>query len=89
MSLDGENWRNDRTDGSASGAQKIGCRSNAFWGSAAKRQPPFVPKIVGRAVQPCGTGKGSIVLMVFAMAAKPLPGNVLGFRVFEICVIFV
>ena len=88
MSLDGAIWRNDRTDGRASGAQKIGCRSNAFWGSAAKRQPPFVPEIVGRAIQPRGSGKGSIVLMVFAIAAQPLPGNVRGFRLFEICVIF-
>src|SRR5436309_3268131 len=87
MSLDWAVWRNDRTDGRASGAQKIGCRSNAFWGSAAKRQPPFVPEIVGGAIQPRGNGEGSIVFLVIAIAAKPLPGNVRGFRLFEIGVI--
>src|SRR6266850_4886349 len=68
----------------ASGAQKIVCLSKVFCGSAAKRQPPFVPEIVSRAIQPRGSGKGSIVLMVFAIAAQPLPGNVHRFCLLEV-----
>jgi len=43
--------RRDRTVDKASGAQKIGCLSKAFCGSAAKREPPLLSKSLCRAAQ--------------------------------------
>ncbi len=43
--------RSDKTVDRASGAQKIGCLSKAFCGSAAKREPPLLSKSFCRAAQ--------------------------------------
>jgi len=43
--------RSDKTVDKASGAQKIGCLSKAFCGSAAKREPPLLSKSLCRAAQ--------------------------------------
>ncbi len=43
--------RSDKTVDKASGAQKIGCLSKAFCGSAAKREPPLLSKSPCRAAQ--------------------------------------
>ena len=43
--------RSDKTVDRASGAQKIGCLSKAFCGSAAKREPPLLSKSLCRAAQ--------------------------------------
>lgn len=71
--------RTDSTVDSTSGAQKIACWSDVFCGSAAKRQPPSLSKVVRHRAGSFAGGQGHIVSLVLAIAAQPFPGYVRSF----------
>ena len=61
--------RSDKTVDKASGAQKIGCLSKAFCGSAAKREPPLQSKGLCRAGQTLCLPKALIISLVVGVTA--------------------
>jgi len=61
--------RSDRTVDRASGAQKIGCLSKGFCGSAAKRKPPLLSKSLCRVAQSLRVLKALIITLVVGITA--------------------